>query len=136
MKTALNKRSPNQPIFADNPVAAAQPDRYAEIVVDATKVLQDWRQSLLAHELIDKNGFVKGDEDITESRLEKRERIRLRIEAGEALEKPILGIGIFDNIEIGAGSDVLATLVMEGVTVLPVHVRTSQLADFKAFKVN
>lgn len=104
--------------------------------MDAAKVLQDWRQSLLAHELIDKNGFVKGDDDITESRLDKRERIRVRIEAGQTLEKPILGIGIFDNIEIGAGSDVLATLVMEGITVLPVHVRTSQLADFKAFRID
>lgn len=133
---ALNKPATIMPVFADNPVAAAQPDRYAEITVDAVKVLQDWRQSLLAHELIDKNGFVKGDEDITETRLEKRERIRLRLSAGQALEKPILGIGIFDNIEIGAGSDILATLVMEGVTTLPVHVRSSQLRDFDAFKVN
>jgi hypothetical protein len=133
---ALNKPATIMPVFADNPVAAAQPDRYAEITVDAVKVLQDWRQSLLAHELIDKNGFVKGDEDITETRLEKRERIRLRLSAGQALEKPILGIGIFDNIEIGAGSNILATLVMEGVTTLPVHVRSSQLRDFDAFKVN
>lgn len=104
-------------------------------MVDAVKVLQDWRQSLLAHELIDKNGFVKGDDDITETRLSKRDVVRLRMENGEALEKPILGIGLFDNIEIGAGSDTLATLVMEGVTVLPVHVRSSQLADFKAFRI-
>lgn len=135
MKSALNKRLPNEPVFADNPVAIAQPDRYAEIIVDAAKVLQDWRQSLLAHELIDGNGFVKGDDDITESRLEKRERVRERMETGQALEKPVLGIGIFDNIEIGAGSDVLATLVMEGITILPVHVRTSQLQDFAAFKI-
>lgn len=119
----------------DNPVASAQSDRYAELLVDATKVLQDWRQSLYAHELIDANGFVKGDDDISETRLEKREVLRLRLAAGQPIEKPILGIGIFDNVEIGAGSDTLATLVMEGVTVLPVHVRTSQLQDFDAFKV-
>jgi len=135
MMPALNKRPPNAPVFADSPVVAAAPERYAEIMIDAAKVLQDWRQSLLAHELIDKNGFVKGDDDITETRLEKRERIRLRLEAGQALEKPILGIGMFDNVEIGSGSDILTTLVMEGVTVLPVHVRTSQLAEFCAFKV-
>lgn len=124
-----------QPVFTDNPAASAQPARYTELLVDATKVLQDWRQSLLAHELVDANGFVKGDDDLTESRLEKREKIRLRLQAGQPLEKPILGIGIFDSVEIGAGSDTLATLVMEGVTVLPVHVRTSQADEFKAFCV-
>ncbi len=133
---ALAKISTPAPVFTDNPVALAQPERYAELRVDAVRVLQDWRRSLMAHELVDSNGFVKGDEDISEARMEKRERIRTALAAGTALEKPVLGIGIFDNVEIGAGPDVLATLVMEGITVIPVHVRTSQLQDFKAFKVN
>lgn len=125
-----------QPVFTDNPAVAAQADRYTEMLVDAVKILQDWRKSLLAHELLDANGFVKGDDDLSESRMEKRDRVRLRLNAGQPLEKPVLGIGIFDNVEIGAGSDVLATLVMEGLTVLPVHVRISQIRDFEGFKVN
>lgn len=123
-----------QPIFMDNPVAAARAGQYVELLIDAAKVLQDWRASLLAHELVDKNGFVKGDNDITEVRLEKRENVRTRLADGEPIEKPILGIGIFDNVEIGAGSDVLVTLVMEGFATLPVHVRVSQLRDFDAFR--
>jgi hypothetical protein len=111
-----------------------QSGKYTELLIDATKVLQDWRQSLFAHELVDSNGFVKGDDEISETRLEKRERVRLRLSAGQALEKPVLGIGMFDSVEIGAGSDTLATLVMEGITVLPVHVRTSQIDEFKAFR--
>ena len=132
---AVRTQTTPTPEFTDNPVAAAQRERYAEIVVDAAKVLQDWRRSLLAHELVDANGFVKGDEDLSEARMVKREFVRARLSAGLALEKPILGIGLFDNVEIGAGSDTLATLVMEGVTIMPVHVRTSQLQDFKAFQV-
>ncbi len=124
-----------QPVFTDNPVALAQASRYTELLIDAAKVLQDWRQSLFAHELVDSNGFVKGDDDLNESRLEKRETVRARLQSGAALEKPVLGIGIFDNIEIGAGSDTLATLVMEGITVLPVHVRSSQIDEFKHFCV-
>lgn len=124
-----------QPVFTDNPAALSLASRYTEVLIDATKVLQDWRQSLFAHELVDSNGFVKGDEDINESRLEKRESVRRRLQTGQALEKPILGIGIFDNVEIGAGSDTLATLVMEGITVLPVHVRANQIDEFKAFCV-
>lgn len=122
-----------QPVFVDNAVARARPDQYAEILVDAGKVLKDWKASLLAHELLDKNGFVKDDDDLSESRLEKREVIRARLKAGEALEKPVLGIGLFDNVEIGSGSDIVATLVMEGIIHIPVHIRASQVQDFKAF---
>ncbi|NBX66292.1 MAG: hypothetical protein EBQ96_04775 [Proteobacteria bacterium] len=123
------------PVFVDNAVAAARPEQYIELVIDARKVLGDWKASLLAHELLDSNGFIKGDEDLSESRLEKREVIRTRLAAGQALEKPILGIGIFDNVEIGSGSDVLATLVIEGICELPVHVRKSQSREFDSFKV-
>ncbi|MCB1538779.1 MAG: hypothetical protein H6865_04580 [Rhodospirillales bacterium] len=123
------------PVFTDNPVALAQAGRYAEICVDAARVLADWRRSLFAHELLDADGRVKGDEDLSETRLEKREAARARLRSGAALEKPILGIGIFDNVEIGAGSDVLALLVLEGCTAVPVHVRSGQVSDFKAFVV-
>lgn len=123
-----------QPLFTDNPAALAQPDRYVALMVDAARVLQGWRASLMAHELVDANGLVKGDDDLSESRREKRAAIRRRLQAGEALEKPVLGIGIFDNIEIGAGADTLAALVMEGVSIIPVHVRASQLAEFEIFR--
>lgn len=134
MAHALTQSKTQTPTFSDNPAVVAQANSYAELTVDAIKVLRDWRKSLSAHELIDQDGAVKSDEDLSETRLEKREHIRLRLNAGQALEKPILGIGIFDNIEIGAGSDTLATLVLAGITVLPVHVRMSQLADFESFK--
>lgn len=133
---ALTKQPTTIPLFADNPSVRSQTGAYTELLVDATKVLQSWKISLLAHELIGKDGYIKSDDDLNETRLEKRELIRARLNAGEMLEKPILGIGIFDNIEIGAGSDVLATLVIEGYTILPVHVRTSQLSDFEAFRAD
>lgn len=132
--TALKPQNAPSPVFADNPVAAARPDQYAELMVDARKVLTDWRRSLLAHELLDGSGIVKNDDEISEARLEKRETVRACLAAGQPLEKPILGIGIFDNVEIGAGSDVLATLVLEGVATIPVHVRKSQLRDFDMLK--
>ncbi|MBU6234256.1 MAG: hypothetical protein KGQ41_00280 [Alphaproteobacteria bacterium] len=124
-----------KPVFVDNSVAAQRPDQYVELTVDARKVLADWKSSLLAHELLDSNGMVKGDDHLSESRLEKRDAVRSRLAAQQPLEKPILGIGIFDNIEIGSGSDILATLVMEGVTHLPVHIRKAQARDFDPFKV-
>lgn len=133
--TSPAHKTQQNPVFVDNAVAAARPEQYVELVVDARKVLGDWKASLLAHELLDSNGFIKGDDELSETRLEKREVIRKRLASGQGLEKPILGIGIFDNIEIGSGSDVLATLVMEGVLELPVHVRKSQARDFDSFKV-
>ncbi len=135
MRIMATKIQP-QPIFADNTVVLARPEQYTEIMVDARKVLQDWKKSLLAHELLDQAGQVKSDDELSETRLEKRENIRDRLSAGLSIEKPVLGIGVFDNVEIGSGSDILATLVLEGVTEIPVHIRVSQLKDFAGFKLN
>ncbi|HEY8963147.1 MAG TPA: hypothetical protein VIN59_01660 [Alphaproteobacteria bacterium] len=125
---------PVTPIFSDSRVAQNNAAQYAEILVDAAKILQNWRASLMAHEYLDKNGIVKSDDDITESRLEKREQIRQSLRNGESLEKPVLGIGIFDNVEIGAGADILVTLFLDGHSVIPVHVRKSQMNDFSPFR--
>lgn len=122
------------PLFTDNRVAIGNAAQYAEILVDAGKILQNWRASLMAHEYLDKTGAVKSDDDITETRLEKRETIRQALADGQTLEKPVLGIGIFDNVEIGAGADILVTLFLEGHTVIPVHVRKSQMNDFVPFR--
>ncbi len=119
------------PVFVDHPVVMAKPEHYVDLIVDARKVLQEWRQSLLAHELLDTQGAIKPDDRLNEGRREKRAHARRKLDSGEALEKPILGIGIFDTIEIGSGSDTLALLVLEGYDVLPVHVRKSQAHEFK-----
>jgi len=133
MKTA---RLPHKAsVFADHPVVSGNPAQYAEITVDIRKVLKDWQLSLLSHELIDKDGTIKPDQSLTDSRLARRLEVREAWRRGETLEKPILGIGIFDSIEIGVGSDILVTLAMEGVTALPVHVRAAQIKEFKAFIV-
>jgi hypothetical protein len=123
-----------RPLFADNTVVRARPEQYTEILVDTQKVLKSFKASLFAHELLEPDGRIKTDQHLSETRLEKRIVVKERLLSGLSLEKPILGIGVFDNIEIGAGSDILATLALEGIEKIPVHVRVSQLKDFKAFK--
>jgi len=133
----LMPKSENQPVipvFCDSRVAAGNAAQYVEILVNPAKILQSWRASLMAHEYLDKTGAVKGDDDLTETRLEKRESIRAAVAAGNSLEKPVLGIGIFDNVEIGAGADIIVTLFMDGISSIPVHVRKSQLNDFASFR--
>lgn len=118
--------------FCDHPVVSGNADLYVEIVVDVARVVDDWRQSIMSHELVGKTG-IKPDDALSAARLARRFEVREAYRRGEAIEKPILGIGIFDSVEIGVGSDVLITLALEGVETMPVHVRQSQLKEFKAF---
>ena len=50
-----------------------------------------------------------------------------------ALERPILGLGMMDNVEIGSRKEVLLTLARLGVETMDVHVPKSCADDFKKF---
>lgn len=134
MKTATVSLPAMQNLFCDHPVVTGAADQYVEITVDLARVVDDWRQSLMSHELLAKAGGIKPDEALSPARLARRFEIREAYRRGEAIEKPVLGIGIFDSVEIGVGSDILVTLALEGLEAMPVHVRRSQVNEFKAFR--
>lgn len=55
----------------------------------------------------------------------------------EAVEKPVLGIGLFDGIEIGIGREIIAAAYHLNISDLPIHVRTAQAEEIMAlFKVD
>lgn len=105
---------------------------YVCIVVDLTRIVNSWRESVLAYEWLDKTG-VKPDNALKPERLEKREAVRAALAAGEPLDYPVLGIGMFDNVEVGSGADLLATLCIDGVKTYPVQVRVGQVDEFAPF---
>lgn len=49
------------------------------------------------------------------------------------LERPVLGIGIMDNIEIGSGRDLFLCLAARGAISVPVHIPKSHEHDFRIF---
>ena len=116
--------------FIDNNAAIAKPDRFVEIHIDTRKAVESWRLSLFSFEWLRKDGSIKAHSELAPKDQAKREAIENLIERKAPIAKPVLGLGIEDNVEIGSGRDVLLTLCDMGVETLPVHVLKTHLHDF------
>ena len=103
------------------------------MTVKTAAVLKSWRSSLYSFEWIDEEGCLKAPPEMPEREQEKRQAVETAVDNGEALEKPVLGIGIQDNVEIGAGKAVFLTLSAHGIEQLPVHILKSNADDFQPF---
>ena len=69
-------------------------------------------------------------EGMIDKERKKREDVLKKMRTSEVLEYPILGLGLHDNVEIGAGRAVFLTLSAEGYRNLPVYIPKSCLEDF------
>lgn len=119
--------------FIDNSIVLADKSQYMDITVDSARVLESWRLSLMSFEWVDFRGNLKVPEEMPEAERKKRQAVEQRIKQNEALPKSILGIGIQDNVEIGSGKAEFLTLAASGLDKIPVHIRKSQIKDFKEF---
>ena len=125
----------NLPTLIDNPVAVNRADHYIEITVDTAKVMKSWRESLFSFEWLLPDGRIKSPAELSDAERPRREVVEAAIAAQKPLEKPILGIGMMDNVEIGSGRATFLTLVAHGIKTIPVHIPRSNEADFKKFRV-
>jgi len=121
------------PRFVPHPLAAAQPDRYLTLEIRVADVLEAWRLSILAHAHLERDGRIKPDQALSPERLERRQHVRACLASDIPVETPILGIGIYDTLEIGAGADTLTTLALAGIKTAPVHALASQKNEFRLF---
>ena len=117
----------------DNAVALKDPDGYEEVRIDVAKALKSLQLSFFAHEVMHKDGSLKSDEDLSEKIATRRGEMRERIAFGEDFQKPVAGIGINDNFELGAGRDLFVLLAMEGWREIPVHIRKKQRKELRKF---
>lgn len=120
--------------FKDNPVATGRPGHYMEITVDTGKIMKSWRTSLFSFEWLLPDGRIKSAAELSASERPRREAVEEALKNNQPLDKPVLGIGMMDNVEIGSGRAIFLTLVAHGATTLPVHIPRSNEADFKKFK--
>ncbi len=122
-----------EPVFCDNSVAVKTPDDYIEVRVIVEKVLESWRDSILSFEFLNSDGGLRSDRELSPKNMQKRQEVEIRLRENKKLEKPILGIGLMDNVEIGSGRDVFMALAYHGFSTLPVHVRKKQMDEFKSY---
>ncbi len=121
------------PVFIDNPAIAGRMERYMRVRLDIGRALDSWRQSLLAHEWLDAAGQIRNDAALDPTKRDKLAALRAQLQSGQALPCPVLGIGLFDNIEIGSGSELFCLLAREGYAAIDVHIPRSNEKDFKPF---
>ena len=119
--------------FKDSKSATARPDFYMDVKLDVQKLLKSWQLSVFSFEWIEKDGKIKAYDALKDSDQEKQKAVLEALQNQEPLEKPVLGIGIQDNVEIGSGKAMLCTLAGKGVTTIPAHIPKSNESDFKAF---
>jgi hypothetical protein len=119
--------------FVDNPAVKDREAKFMKLDVKVGPVIASWRDSIFAHEWLDSEGRIKKPSEMVEKMKAKREAIENQISSGAALERPVLGIGIMDNIEIGSGKDLFLCLAAMGMTTIPVHIPKSNEKDFRMF---
>lgn len=119
--------------FTDNTAIKARQDYYMEIFVKVPDILKNWQSSLFSFEWVLSDGRIKTLEELSESEKIKRVEVEQKIRQGLALEKPILGIGLMENVEIGSGRAIFLTLAAHGLDKIPVHIPKSNQSDFKEF---
>lgn len=116
--------------FIDHEAVKGSEDRYVTITVDVAAVLKSWRQSLFSFEWLDKEGNIRDLNDLPEAERAKRIEIEEQIDAGEPVQRPILGMGLKDHVEMGAARATFLTLAAHGVPQISVHIPKSNADDF------
>lgn len=122
--------------YADNKAIAAKKAQFLCVDVVVKDIIESWRDSVFSFEWLRPDGSIKDLKELAANEAQKRLRVEQKIQSGEALEKPVLGIGLMDNVEIGAGRAELLTLASRGIKLIPVHIPKSNESDFKAFRAD
>ncbi len=119
--------------FITNPAIKGREDKFITLQIAIEPIVKSWRKSLFAHEWIKPDGTLKSAEELSDSNRAKRLRVEDRLRKGEALECPVLGLGVTDDVEIGSGRDILLTLADHKISVIEVHIPKSHERDFHSF---
>ncbi len=116
--------------FTDNKAASA---KFISIAVDIDKIIHSWQLSILAHEWLMPSGKPKPCAQLSEQNQQKLNDAIQTIKSEKAVTKPVLGLGILDNIEIGSGRAEFIALYNQDIKQIYVHIPKSNEADFKKY---
>ena len=117
----------------DNPTLKDRADKFTLMEVDLGKIVKDWKKSPYSFEWLLPDGTVRPPEKLTTDYRHQYNNVEQVFQLNGALERPILGLGMMDNVEIGSRKEVLLTLARLGVETMDVHVPKSCADDFKKF---
>lgn len=119
--------------FIDNPSIKGREDAYTTITVDLDKIIESWKISLFSFEWLTPEGKIRRPDQLPEKEQEKYDAVCQALEISEPLPRPILGIGVMENVEIGSRRDVLLTLKSKGQSHMDVHVPKTLAEEFERY---
>lgn len=119
--------------FIDNPTIQDRADKFAVIEVDLSKIVKNWKKSVYSFEWLLPDGTVRPPDKLTTEYRHQYNNIEQIYNLNGTLERPILGFGMMDNVEIGSRKEVLLTLASLGLKAIEVHIPKSCLEDFQKF---
>ena len=106
--------------WKNNITVASDPGKYVEADVKLMPLLAAWRNSIVASEWI-MNGHPKQPDQLHDIPKEQYARVLSDLETGRPLDKPLLGLGLFDNLEVVTGRAVVYAALTNGFDSLPVQ---------------
>lgn len=121
------------PVLTNNSAVSGKEDKYDIVEVNLKSVLEAWKISLFSFEWLLPDGSIRVPEELPDAEREKYHDVLAKYQSAQELERPILGIGVMDNIEIGSRRDVLLTLCAQGVETLEVHILKVDKEDFTPY---
>jgi hypothetical protein len=123
------------PYFIDNPVILGREGHYLTVDVAVPAILESWRLSLFSYEWMQKDGRLKAPDELPPQDRERFHAITDSLKCGAPLERPILGIGLMDNVEIGSGRATFLTLAALGYDRVAVHIPKTHEKEFAPFRI-
>ena len=132
-RTAKQKMCEMSIKYKDNEAVKDSPNKYETVTVSAANVIKSWKASLFSYEWLLPDGRIKDLKELPQSEQAKREEIETLLKRNSPLERPILGIGLLENIEIGANKEVFLTLCAHNVPHIEVHIPKNHKEDFTDF---
>jgi hypothetical protein len=115
--------------FCSHPSVAEDLASFETLDLPVAGILMAWRPSLFSHEWLGRDGNPKTIDELGPLQREQRTVIEQKISKGGALPQPVIGVGVLECLEIGAGRDVLLTLAALGVENVLVHAPASMIKE-------
>ena len=119
--------------YIDNKAIKGKELGFHTVDIDAQLTIESWRFSLFSFEWLTPEGNIRETNMLPEKEQEQYQNIMLNLAKQNALERPVLGIGIMENIEIGSRRDVFLSLSKYGIKKISVHIPARNLKEFTPY---
>ena len=114
--------------------AQGNPDKYVAMQLDLQKTIESWAMSIVAHEWL-KSGIFKPHTDLQDHLQEEWATMLESVKNTKTFVRPILGIGVLDNVEVGTNRAVLSVADHLDLASIEVMVPKPMADLFEEFQV-